>query len=253
MRKFILLFLSVLFLSSCTGNLSPQPKPQIPDPFGEISPTLPPAGEAALESQRKTTNNNPMNTNKQPTGTPQAELPEDQPQQPVVPQGAIIKTSLGDIKVNLFTDKTPKTVANFAGLATGQKTWIDPQTGEEKNTPLYDDTIFHRVISDFMIQGGDPLGTGTGGPGYQFEDEIVDSLKFDKPYLLAMANSGPNTNGSQFFITLAETPWLNGKHTIFGEVVEGQAVVDKIGQVETAANDKPIENAVIQQIQIIVQ
>lgn len=240
MRKFILLLLAVFFLSGCTGNVNPQ----IPDPFGETSPTPPQTEEAGLESQLKTTNNNLMNKNNQPTNSPQ---------ETAVPQGAIIKTSLGDIKVNLFADKTPKTVANFAGLATGQKTWVDPQTGEEKNTPLYNGTIFHRVISDFMIQGGDPLGTGTGGPGYQFEDEIVDSLKFDKPYLLAMANSGPNTNGSQFFITLSETSWLNGKHTIFGEVVEGQEVVDKIGQVETAANDRPVEDVVIQEIQIIAQ
>lgn len=241
MRKALIFIFATLFLSACTHSVNKNP--QIPDPFAEASPT---PTDSLLESQLKNPNNTPMPT-QQPNNQPQ------QNQDVQVPQAAIIKTSLGDIKVNLFTDKTPKTVANFAGLATGQKTWVDPQTGEEKNTPLYNGTIFHRVISDFMIQGGDPLGTGTGGPGYKFEDEIVDSLKFDKPYLLAMANAGPNTNGSQFFITLAETPWLNGKHTIFGEVTQGQEVVDKIGQVKTAANDKPVEDVVIQQIQIIAQ
>lgn len=198
-----------------------------------------------------------MDQNNTPTPSsqaPQVQVPQEQtPQEPVVPQGALIKTSIGDITVKLFPKQTPKTVANFVGLSTGQKNWIHPETGQKQSTPLYSGTIFHRVIKDFMIQGGDPLGTGTGGPGYQFEDEIVDSLKFDKPYLLAMANSGPDTNGSQFFITLAATPWLNGKHTIFGQVTKGQEVVDKIGQSETNSQDKPLQDITINQIRIIAQ
>jgi peptidyl-prolyl cis-trans isomerase A (cyclophilin A) len=142
---------------------------------------------------------------------------------------AVIKTTAGDIHVKLYADKAPKTVENFVGLATGKKAWTDPKTHKEvKGKALYNGTIFHRVIPDFMIQGGDPLGNGTGGPGYQFEDETSASDSFEKPYLLAMANSGPNSNGSQFFITVKPTTWLNGKHTIFGEVTKGQKVVDKI-------------------------
>lgn len=147
-----------------------------------------------------------------------------------------IKTNKGDINLTLFPDQAPKTVANFVGLATGEKDWKDPKTGETiTDTPLYQNLTFHRVIDDFMIQGGDPLGTGTGGPGYTFEDEIDPSLKFDKPGILAMANAGPNTNGSQFFITHVPTPHLNGKHTIFGEVADAasQAVVDSIAQGDT--------------------
>jgi peptidyl-prolyl cis-trans isomerase A (cyclophilin A) len=155
---------------------------------------------------------------------------------------ATIKTNKGEIAVNLFPDKAPKTVANFAGLATGEKDWVDPTTGElVKDRPLYKDLTFHRVIEDFMIQGGDPLGSGIGGPGYRFEDEIDPALVFDKPGLLAMANSGPNTNGSQFFITHVPTPWLNGKHTIFGEVVEGMDVVNSIVQGDKILSITPIE------------
>ena len=133
---------------------------------------------------------------------------------------AIVETNHGTIKIELFPNHAPKTVANFAELAQGTREWTDPKTGEQVSRPFYDGLIFHRIIKDFMIQGGCPLGTGTGGPGYRFADEIHPELQFSKPYLLAMANAGRGTNGSQFFITLAPTPWLNGAHTIFGEVSE---------------------------------
>ena len=131
---------------------------------------------------------------------------------------ATLHTSEGDIVIELFPNHAPKTVANFVELATGKREWIDPNTGEKSTANLYDGTVFHRVIAGFMIQGGDPLGTGTGGPGYRFEDEFHPELTFNRPYLLAMANAGPGTNGSQFFITVKDTEWLNRKHTIFGEV-----------------------------------
>lgn len=153
---------------------------------------------------------------------------------------AVFKTSMGTFKVKLFKDKAPKTVENFVGLATGSKEWTHPATGEKmKGKSLYAGTIFHRVIKDFMIQGGDPLGKGVGGPGYRFEDETSPKDNFDKPGILAMANAGPNTNGSQFFVTLVPTPWLNGRHTIFGEVTEGMDVVSKIGVTPTGPMDKP--------------
>ena len=141
---------------------------------------------------------------------------------------ATFKTSMGDIVVKLMPEKAPKTVENFLGLAEGTKEWKDPRSGQTVKKPLYDGTVFHRVIPQFMIQGGDPLGTGTGGPGYKFADEIGPDNKFAKPGLLAMANAGPNTNGSQFFITEVATPWLDRGHTIFGEVVKGFDLVPKI-------------------------
>jgi len=141
---------------------------------------------------------------------------------------ATFKTSMGELVVKLFPEKAPKTVENFVGLAEGTKEWTDPRSAQKTKTPLYDGTMFHRVIPDFMIQGGDPLGTGTGGPGYKFADEIGPDNKFAKPGLLAMANAGPGTNGSQFFITEVPTPWLDKGHTIFGEVVKGGELVPKI-------------------------
>ena len=141
---------------------------------------------------------------------------------------ATFKTSMGDLVVKLFPDKAPKTVENFVALAEGTKEWKDPRSGQTVKKPLFDGTVFHRVIPQFMIQGGDPLGNGTGGPGYKFADETRPDDQFNKPGILAMANSGPNTNGSQFFITEVPTPWLNGKHTIFGEVVKGFDLVPKI-------------------------
>ncbi len=141
---------------------------------------------------------------------------------------ATFQTSLGEIVVKLLPEKAPKTVGNFVGLAEGTREWKDPRSGQSAKRPLYDGTVFHRVIPDFMIQGGDPLGTGTGGPGYKFEDEIGPDNRFDRPGLLAMANAGPNTNGSQFFITEVPTPHLNRGHTIFGEVVKGLELIRKI-------------------------
>ena len=168
---------------------------------------------------------------------------------------ATLDTTKGKIVIKLFSDHAPKTVANFVELAAGMREWIDPKTNTKTKRPLYDRTIFHRVISGFMIQGGDPLGNGSGGPGYNFPDEFHPDLAFDKPYLVAMANAGPNTNGSQFFITVAPTPWLNQKHTIFGEVEDSysQKVVDKIVAVKTGLNDKPIKNVVVRSVKITRQ
>ncbi len=169
---------------------------------------------------------------------------------------ATIHTNLGDIKVNLFGNHAPVTVDNFVGLATGTKEWQHPRSGEVSSTPLYNGVIFHRIIKQFMIQGGDPLGMGVGGPGYQFDDEIHPELQFDKPYLLAMANAGiqmgRGTNGSQFFITTVPTPWLNRKHTIFGEVADDDSkrVVDAIEGVATDGRDKPLEDVVISSIDV---
>lgn len=161
---------------------------------------------------------------------------------------AVLKTSMGDITCILYPDKAPITVKNFVNLAKGGNTWIDPRTGSSSNEPLYDGTIFHRVIPEFMIQGGDPLGKGTGGPGYTFEDEFSPSLTFSQPGMLAMANSGPNTNGSQFFITVAPTDWLNNRHTIFGKVIKGYDVAVRISQVQRGANDRPLEPVVLKQV-----
>ncbi|MFZ1362485.1 MAG: peptidylprolyl isomerase [Candidatus Nanopelagicales bacterium] len=165
---------------------------------------------------------------------------------------ATLHTNKGDIKINLFGNQAPKTVDNFTGLADGSKDWTNPQTGAPGEGPLYKDVIFHRVIGGFMIQGGDPLGIGVGGPGYQFEDEFHPELQFDKPYLLAMANAGPGTNGSQFFITVGQTPHLNRRHTIFGEVADqpSRDVVDVIAASPTGAQDRPLEDVVISSIDI---
>ena len=163
---------------------------------------------------------------------------------------ATLRTNQGTVQVRLFPDHAPKTVRNFVDLAEGTREWTDPRTGQTGRSRLYDGTIFHRVIPAFMIQGGDPLGTGTGGPGYQFGDEIHPDLRFDRPYLLAMANAGPGTNGSQFFITTVPTPHLNGRHTIFGEVISGSDVVDQISQVKTGRNDRPAQDVVLESVQI---
>lgn len=161
---------------------------------------------------------------------------------------AEFKTNKGTFLAELYYEATPMTVASFVSLAEGTNTMV----GEEyKNKPFYDGLVFHRVIGDFMIQGGDPQGTGSGGPGYQFPNEIVDTLTHDSKGILSMANSGPDSNGSQFFITLKETPWLNGLHTVFGEVVQGMDVVEAIGQVETGPNDRPVEEVVMQEVKII--
>ncbi|MGH3567913.1 MAG: peptidylprolyl isomerase [Pseudonocardia sp.] len=167
-------------------------------------------------------------------------------------QTATLRTSEGDIRINLFGDHAPKTVANFVGLATGECNYTQPNASGGDSGPFYDNSIFHRVISGFMIQGGDPTGTGRGGPGYQFGDEFHPELTFDRPYLLAMANSGPGTNGSQFFITVTSPDWLNRKHTIFGEVAdaESRAVVDVIATTVTGGGDRPLADVVIQRVEI---
>lgn len=157
---------------------------------------------------------------------------------------------MGDIVVQLYEDKAPKTVANFIALATGAKEWTDPKTKEKTKRPLYNGTIFHRVIPNFMIQGGDPLGNGTGGPGYRFEDEFNPDLKHTKPGIMSMANAGPNTNGSQFFITVAATPWLDGKHTVFGEVVKGQDVVNAIANTPRDFADRPVKEVRLKEVTI---
>ncbi len=164
---------------------------------------------------------------------------------------AVLETSEGTIVCLLFEKEAPKTVKNFIDLAEGNREWTHPVTKQKSKNRLYDGSVFHRVIPNFMIQGGDPAGTGFGGPGYQFEDETKGSShSFDKPGKLAMANAGSNTNGSQFFITVSETSWLNGKHTIFGEVVEGQDVVIKISGVPRDRNDKPAKAVVVNSVKI---
>lgn len=160
-------------------------------------------------------------------------------------------TSEGTFTARLFDADVPRTVANFAGLAEGTLEWTDPRTGRKEKTPYYNGTIFHRVIANFMIQGGDPLGQGTGGPGFKFADEFSPKLRHDKPGILSMANSGPNTNGGQFFITLVPTPWLDNKHSVFGEIVEGLEVVNKIGQTATSKPaDRPLKPITIQTLTI---
>jgi peptidyl-prolyl cis-trans isomerase A (cyclophilin A) len=164
---------------------------------------------------------------------------------------AMFTTSMGSFKVRLLGDDAPQTVANFIELATGVREWTDPRDGRKKAEPLYNGTVFHRVIDGFMVQGGDPEGTGRGGPGYQFADECPPGgPSFDRPGLLAMANAGPNTNGSQFFVTVAATPWLNGKHTIFGEVTEGMGVVNAISTTPTGAMDRPRDDVVLERVEI---
>lgn len=167
-------------------------------------------------------------------------------------QQATLHTNYGDIVIKLFPDHAPKTVANFVGLANGTKEYIDPETRKPTTGNFYDGLTFHRIIDNFMIQGGCPLGTGTGGPGYQFGDEFHPDLMFNKPYLLAMANAGPGTNGSQFFITVAPTPWLNRAHTIFGEVEDeaSQKVVDTISKVATDFRDAPLEPVFIESVTV---
>jgi peptidyl-prolyl cis-trans isomerase A (cyclophilin A) len=191
-----------------------------------------------------------------PTQTPPAELPDSPVSHapPVVePTGltVVLDTSMGRMTCRFFDKQAPLTVANFIGLAEGTKAWTDPVSKKNmKAKPFYDGTTFHRVIPNFMIQGGDPTGTGTGDPGYMFADEFDPDLNFDVPGRMAMANSGPGTNGSQFFITGVPTPWLNRKHTIFGEVIDGTEVIDEISKVETGRNDRPVKDVVLESVVI---
>lgn len=164
---------------------------------------------------------------------------------------ATFVTNKGSFTVALMPDHAPNTVANFVGLATGTKEWKDPRDGQTKSEPLYSGTVFHRVIDGFMVQGGDPEGTGMGGPGFRFDDECPpDGPSFDRPGLLAMANAGPGTNGSQFFVTVAPAVWLTGKHTIFGEVTDGYDVVESIGKVSTGAMDRPADDVILERVEI---
>jgi peptidyl-prolyl cis-trans isomerase A (cyclophilin A) len=164
---------------------------------------------------------------------------------------ATLHTSMGDIDIDLYDERAPRTVENFVGLATGEKIWEDPETGEEvEGDPLYDGVLFHRVIDEFMIQTGDPTGTGRGGPGYTFDDEFHPDLRHDEPGIVSMANSGPNTNGSQFFITLAPTPHLDDRHSVFGEVTDGMEVVERIGAVETDADDRPTQPVELESVTV---
>lgn len=167
-----------------------------------------------------------------------------------MPIYAHFDTTHGSFTAELFDSKVPNTVANFAGLADGTKEWKHPKTGERHTKPFYDGIVFHRVIGGFMIQGGDPLGQGFGGPGFQFADEFHPELRHDRAGILSMANAGPNTNGSQFFVTLVPTPWLDNRHSIFGEVVEGLDVVQKIGKTPTGRGDRPVKDVVIESVTI---
>lgn len=161
-----------------------------------------------------------------------------------------IHTTHGDVTVELFADRAPRTVENFVGLATGNREWEDPETGESRTDPLYDDVAIHRVIEGFMIQGGDPTGTGRGGPGYQFDDEFHPELRHEAPGILSMANSGPDTNGSQFFITLDAQPHLDDRHAVFGHVTDGMDVVREIGTLETDTDDRPVDTVRIHSVDV---
>ncbi|MFB6106877.1 MAG: peptidylprolyl isomerase [Halobacteriaceae archaeon] len=163
---------------------------------------------------------------------------------------ATLHTTEGDVDVELYDERAPRTVENFVGLATGDREWEDPETGETRTDPLYDDVPFHRVIEGFMIQTGDPEGTGRGGPGYTFDDEFHDELRHDGPGVLSMANRGPNTNGSQFFVTLDEQPHLDGRHAVFGRVTDGMDVVERIGAVDTDANDQPTREILLESVEV---
>ena len=167
-----------------------------------------------------------------------------------MPVYADFTTSEGNFSIRLNDQETPKTVENFVGLAEGTKEWTDPRSNQKVKAPYYDGIVFHRVIDGFMIQGGDPLGKGIGGPGYEFEDEFHPSLRHTKAGILSMANRGPNTNGGQFFITLGPTPHLDNRHSVFGEVVEGMDVVRKIGSTKVGPQDRPVKDVVIESVKI---
>jgi len=237
--------LLLLALTACTKDKEKEATPAKPPEASAAKPSEPPAAKP------------PEATATPPAAAPAATPPATEAQtgwQKAALEGkdlyATLETSEGTIVVRLFSKDAPKTVANFVGLASGEKEWKDPTTLQPTKKPLYDGTIFHRVIPNFMIQGGDPLGQGVGGPGYNFEDEFQGERTFSKPGILAMANRGPNTNGSQFFITVAPTDWLNRRHTIFGDVVKGYETVDKISKVPTAGANKPLTPVVIKKVTI---
>ena len=230
--------LLLLALTACTKEKEKEPTPAAKPP--EAAAVTKPPEAAAVKAPEAT-----------PPATPPADKAETGWQKAAL-EGkdlyATFDTSEGTVVVQLFSKDAPKTVANFVALAAGEKEWKDPATLQMTTKPLYDGTVFHRVIPNFMIQGGDPLGQGVGGPGYNFEDEFKSGRGFSKPGILAMANRGPNTNGSQFFITVANTEWLNNRHTIFGEVVKGYDVVEKISKVPTAGANKPLTPVVIKKV-----
>ena len=227
-KKTLFILLFAFFLSACQNN--------------QVQTPPSPAPTSTSKSYQLQVNN--------PTSTmnPTAPITPEKLSENII---ATFKPSKGDIVVELFPKAAPLTVANFVGLAKGTKGWQNPKTGDKIiGKPLYSGTIFHRVIPNFMIQGGDPLGQGTGGPGYKFADEFNNGYDFSEPYMLAMANSGPSTNGSQFFITVAPTTWLNNKHTIFGKVTKGQEIVDAIANTKTLPGDKPVETISLNSVEI---
>jgi peptidyl-prolyl cis-trans isomerase A (cyclophilin A) len=237
MKRLVLLAAGMLLLTACT------PKTNISQPATDSAAA---SSQLSNASQAPTTIQIPAMPELTQPSTEQ--LLNLQPGQKLT---ATIHTSEGDIPIELFHQQAPETVANFVGLAEGTKQWVDPSTGKVvTERSLYQGTVFHRVIKNFMLQGGDPLGNGTGGPGYRFKDEFDPTLVFDGPGILAMANAGPGTNGSQFFITHAATPHLNGAHTIFGKVTIGMEVVDKIANTPTAPNDRPLEEVMIEEVVI---
>lgn len=211
-----------------------------------------PPKEAAVEAAKEVVQEKPAA--KAEKADKKAEVKAKPAVQPPAKKGkpmfAVMETSMGTFKIKLFADEAPKTVENFVSLAEGTKEWTDPKNGKKEKKSLYNGTIFHRVIPNFMIQGGDPLGNGTGGPGYRFADEFSPKLKHSKPGILSMANSGPGTNGSQFFVTVAATPWLDNKHSVFGEVVEGMDIVTKISETKTAPGDKPVQPVILKSVKI---
>lgn len=257
--KVIWIYAFALLLLAMTFHAQAADKtPAAPDAVGEKTESKTDSDATAEAASKKDAKNKKGSTNKKESQSKSKDKSETKDTKSDKNKSAakdkamiaVFETSMGNFKVKLFNDKSPKTVENFVGLAEGTKEWADPKTGQKVKKPFYDGLKFHRVIDNFMIQGGCPLGTGTGGPGYRFEDEFGAGLAHSKPGMLSMANAGPNTNGSQFFITLAPTPWLDNRHAIFGEVTEGMDVVNKIGKTKTGPMDRPVEDIVIKHVKI---